>query len=140
MGALKTKPTKESVRAYIAALPDPAQKQDAKKLASLMSDVTGQRGRLWGTSMVGFGSYRYSNSAGKESEWLLTGFSPRKQALSIYVMSGFAEHQSLLGRLGKYKTGKSCLYVKRLADIDEAVLRQLIEASVAYMRERYPTE
>lgn len=140
MAELKTKPTQASVSAFIAALPDRGQRSDAKKLASMMRELTGKPGRLWGKSMIGFGSYRYSNSAGKDFEWILTGFSPRKQAMSIYIMSGFDEHNSLLCKLGKYKTGKSCLYVKRLDDVDEAVLRRLIEASVAHMRAHYVTD
>ncbi len=139
MAELKTKPTKASVGDFIGAIADPEQRKDSKKLASMMRAVTGQRGRMWGTSVVGFGTYRYSNTAGQDFEWMLTGFSPRKKAISIYVMNGFPEHVALLRRLGKYKTGKSCLYVNRLSDVDEAVLEQLVSASVAAMRKRYPT-
>lgn len=139
MAELKTRPTGESVRDFIDAIPDPQQKKDARRLATLMRKVTGARAEMWGPSIVGFGRYRYANTAGKNFEWMLTGFSPRKQALSLYIMSGFSEYEALLGKLGKHKTGKSCLYVKRLADIDERVLERLVAASVAAMRERYET-
>lgn len=95
---------------------------------------------MWGTSIVGFGSYSYSNSAGKDYEWMLTGFSPRKQATSIYIMPGFKKFDALMKKLGRYKTGKSCLYVKRLDDVDEGVLQQLIDESVQHMRNIYSTK
>ena len=105
-----------------------------------MREATGKRARMWGPSIVGFGVYQYSNSAGKEFEWPITGFSPRKQALTIYIMVGFSHFGSLMKKLGKYKTGKSCLYIKRLSDIDENVLRQLIDGSVKRMRKAYRTK
>lgn len=140
MAELKTKPTAASVSAFIDAIPDAQKKKDARTLASIMRKATGSRARMWGTSIVGFGRYRYANTAGKDFEWMLTGFSPRKQALSVYIMSGFDGYAGLLKRLGKYKTGKSCLYVKTLADVDVDVLAELIEASVAAMRARYDTD
>jgi hypothetical protein len=93
---------------------------------------------MWGPSMVGFGKYRYRYESGREGEWFLTGFSPRKGALTLYLMAGFDGYEDLMARLGKYKTGKSCLYVKRLADLDLAVLRELITESVEHMRRAYP--
>ena len=103
----------------------------------MMRRVTGKRGRMWGTSIVGFGRYRYANSAGRDFEWPLTGFSPRKQAMTIYLMSG-CDGLDRLDELGPHRTGKSCLYIKRLADVDESVLEKLVRASVRAMRERYP--
>ncbi|HEX5787918.1 MAG TPA: DUF1801 domain-containing protein [Woeseiaceae bacterium] len=139
MPELKTRPTQASVTAFIDAIADGQQRKDARRIAAMMRRVTGKRGRMWGTSIVGFGRYRYSNSAGRDFEWLLTGFSPRKQAMTVYLMSG-CEDLVLLNELGPHKTGKSCLYIKRLADVDEAVLEALVRASVRTMRERYATD
>jgi hypothetical protein len=99
----------------------------------MMREVTGQAPRLWGGSIVGFGSYHFKYASGHEGDWFLTGFSPRKDALTLYIMAGFDRYPALLARLGKFKTGKSCLYVKRLADVDLAALRQLVSASVAFV-------
>lgn len=140
MAELKTRPTTASVTAFIDAIDDKQRKADVKKVAAMMRKATGSRAKMWGGSIVGYGKYRYSNSAGKDFEWMLTGFSPRAQSLSIYIMSGFSGFESLMKKLGKYKTGKSCLYVKRLDDVDEDVLQKLIDASVAKMRKRYDTE
>ena len=93
---------------------------------------------MWGASIVGYGSYHYRYASGREGEWFLTGFSPRKQNISVYIMPGFGSFDRLLGKLGKYKTGKSCLYIKRLADVDEKVLDRLIDESVGHMRRKYP--
>jgi len=92
---------------------------------------------MWGRSIVGFGSYHYRYASGREGDWMLTGFSPRKQALTLYIMDGFDGHEDLMSKLGKYKTGKSCLYVKSLEHIDMDVLRELVTESVAYMRRTY---
>ena len=105
----------------------------------MMRAATGSRARMWGTSIVGYGSYHYQYASGREGDWMLVGFSPRKQNLVVYIMPGFDRFARLLEKLGKYKTGKSCLYIKRLADIDEAVLERLISDSVADMRSRYET-
>jgi hypothetical protein len=100
-----------------------------------MRDITGDEPAMWGTSIIGFGSYRYKYASGREGEWFLTGFSPRKQNLTLYIMSGFDNYDSLLSELGKYKTGKSCLYINKLDDVDMQTLRDLIEQSVAHMAE-----
>ncbi len=105
-----------------------------------MRNATGKRAKMWGTSIVGYGTYLYSNSAGKNYEWPITGFSPRKQALTVYIMPGFSQFGALMKNLGKYKTGKSCLYIKRLADVDEDVLQKLIDGSVKRMRKTYKTK
>lgn len=94
---------------------------------------------MWGSSIVGFGSYHYKYASGQEGDWPLVGYSPRKQNLSIYIMAGFAGSDKLLAKLGKHKTGKSCLYIKRLEDVDEKVLNTLIEKSVKHMRSKYET-
>jgi hypothetical protein len=139
MPELKTRPTQASVAAFIDSIADGQRRKDARRIAAMMRRVTGMRGRMWGTSIVGFGRYRYSNSAGRDFEWPLTGFSPRKQAMTVYLMSG-CDDLALLDELGPHKTGKSCLYIKRLADVDEAVLEALVRDSVAAMRERYATD
>lgn len=136
---LKTKETTASVTAFINAIEDPQKKRDAKKVASIMRKATGSRAKMWGSSIVGYGVYRYKYKSGHEGEWMLTGFSPRKQALTLYIMSGFSKYDALMARLGKYKTGKSCLYVKRLSDIDIPVLEKLVAESVKYMRKTYET-
>ncbi|MDJ0699372.1 MAG: DUF1801 domain-containing protein [Woeseiaceae bacterium] len=139
MAELKTRPTKASVTEFINGIDDKQKRADARTVASMMRRATGCRARMWGDSIVGYGSYSYTNTAGKDFEWMLTGFSPRKQALTIYIMPGFSKFESLLKRLGKYKTGKSCLYVKRLSDVNERVLEQLIGRSVKHMRQTYET-
>lgn len=93
---------------------------------------------MWGTSMVGFGRYHYKYASGREGDWFVTGFSPRKQNLTLYIMSGFSEYDDLMGRLGKFKTGKSCLYINKIEDIDQNVLKELIKASVDYIKQTNP--
>ncbi len=140
MAEAKTKPTGASVSAFLAAIPDPGKRKEIKKIGAMMRRATGARPRLWGTSIVGYGRYRYDYPSGRSGDWMLTGYSPRKQAMTVYIMSGFEPFGELMNRLGKYKTGKSCLYIKRLADIDETVLEELITQSVAVMRERYESK
>ncbi|MEO1204207.1 MAG: DUF1801 domain-containing protein [Pseudomonadota bacterium] len=140
MAELKTRPTRQSVSAFLAGVDDRQRVADAKKVAAMMRKATGKRARMWGSSIVGYGKYRYSNTAGKDFEWMLTGFSPRKQALSVYIMCGFEPFRGLMAKLGKYKTGKSCLYIKRLEDVDNDVLETLIERSVERMRKTYDTD
>jgi hypothetical protein len=113
-------------------------RRDARAVAKLMQDVTGEKPVMWGASMVGFGRYHYRYASGREGDWFLTGFAPRKKELTLYIMAGFERYDALMARLGKFKTGKSCLYVKRLSDIDPDVLRELVGESVAYMKATYP--
>ncbi len=140
MAALKTRPTQASVAAFIDGVDDLQKRADARQVASMMRKATGKRAKMWGTSIVGYGAYQYTNTVGDGFEWPITGFSPRKQALTIYIMTGFSHFEPLMKKLGKYKTGKSCLYIKRLSDIDEKVLQRLIEASVKRMRKAYKTK
>lgn len=137
MAELKTKPTGADVSEFLHGIKPPERRADCVAVAKMMEAIAGEKGRMWGKSMVGFGSYHYRYASGREGDWFITGFSPRKQDLTLYIMSGFAEHDTLLARLGKYRTGKSCLYLKRLADVDLEVLRQLITASVKAMRKTY---
>lgn len=138
MAELKTRPTAQDPAAFIAAVADPQRRADCERLAAMMSQATGAPPRLWGSSIVGFGSYRYRYASGHEGEWCEVGFSPRKGDLSIYLMAGFDGLAPQLARLGRHKVGKSCLYVKRLDDIDAAVLQAMIGHAVAEIRRRHP--
>ena len=137
MAEPKTKPTGASVTEYIAAISDPGKRKEIKKIGAMMRRATGARAKLWGTSIVGYGRYHYEYASGRSGDWMLTGYAARKQALTVYIMPGFEPFENLLDKLGKYKTGRSCLYIKRLADVDEAVLEDLITQSVLLMRKRY---
>lgn len=129
----KTLPTEAPVAHLLATVADPARRADCQTLTGLMEAATGERARMWGDALVGFGSYRYRYASGHGGDWPVVAFSPRKGDLSVYIMPGFERFAVLMQGLGKHKTGKSCLYLKRLADVDIDVLRQLIEASVAAM-------
>lgn len=140
MAENKTKPTKKSVTAFMKDIQDEQMRRDARKVAAMMREATGARAKMWGASIVGFGEYHYKYDSGREGDFMITGFSPRKQALTLYVIPGFRHFEALMGKLGKYKTGKSCLYIRRLSDVDEQVLKRLITASVKYMRKHYETK
>jgi hypothetical protein len=131
LAELKTKKTGASVSAFLNGLADPEQREDARRVLALMKKVTGLPPRMWGPSIVGFGSYRYRYPSGREAEWFLTGFSPRKGNLTFYLMPGIDRYRAILKGLGKHKTGKGCLYVKRLDDVDLGTLRKLVKTSVA---------
>lgn len=139
MADVKTQQNASGVTAFLNSLEDPRQRADARRLSAMMRAATGSRPKMWGDSIVGFGSYHYKYASGREGDWPLVAYSPRKQNLSIYIMPGFDRYDALLERLGKFKTGKSCLYVKRLADVDEAVLDRLIRESVVCMQKKYGT-
>jgi hypothetical protein len=134
MAENKTRPTSASVDAFLAKVTDEKRREDCRQVIDLMREVTGQEPVLWGDSLIGFGAYAYKYASGRSGEFFLTGVSPRKQALTIYIMSGFRHHHELMESLGKFRTGKSCLYVKKLEDIDLGVLRRLIEASITRLR------
>jgi hypothetical protein len=138
MAELKTKRTAASVDAFLKRIPEETRRQDCRTVLHLMQQATKAEPKMWGTSMVGFGSYHYTYPSGREGDWFLTGFAPRKQDLTLYIMSGFDRHQPLMANLGKHKTGKSCLYIKRLADVDLGVLKGLITESVKHVRKMYP--
>jgi hypothetical protein len=139
MSELKTQPHDGSVDAFLDGIEPEGRREDCRAVAQLMREVTGEEPVLWGPSIVGFGSYHYRYESGREGDWFLTGFAPRKQALTLYIMAGFPRFDELMERLGKYKTGKSCLYVKRLDDLDLDVLRELVTRSVEHMRATYPS-
>ena len=132
----KTQPTRADVEAFLDAVADPQRRADCRRVLALMEAATGAPAEMWGPSIIGFGRYRYRYESGREGEWMVTGFSPRKNDLTLYIMPGFEHHEALLAKLGKHKTGKSCLYLKRLADIDMGVLEQIVHASVAAMAPR----
>lgn len=126
-----TVPTDASVDDFLAAVPDERRRTDAQRLCALLRDVTGEPPVMWGPSIVGFGRYRYTYANGSTGDWPLAGFSPRKQQLVVYLVGGFEQrHASVLARLGPHKTGKGCLYLKRLDEVDEAVLRELVDRTV----------
>ena len=137
MAKNKSVATAASVDTFINAIEDPRKRQDSQDMIALMRQVTGHEPQMWGSSLVGFGSYHYRYASGREGEFFLTGFSPRKSALTIYVMPGFDRYEKLMKNLGPHKTGKSCLYVKSLDAIDRDVLAEIIGDSVAHMREKY---
>ena len=139
MAENKTKPTQGSVAEFINAIEDRQKREDARKVAAIMRRVTGKRAKMWGPAIVGYGTYHYKYESGREGDFMITGFSPRRQALTVYILAGFGRFDTLMGKLGKYKTGKSCLYIKRLSDVDEKVLEKLIDGSVKYMRNNYET-
>ena len=131
------KASPDDVDAFLATVENPRRRADAGRVLDLMREVTGEPPKMWGSSIVGFGSYRYRYASGRDGSSLVVGFAPRKQNLVLYIMPGFSSHAALLSRLGKFRTGKSCLYVNRLDDVDLRVLEELVRESVAEMRRRY---
>jgi len=138
MAELKTKENDQNVDAFLNTIEDAQKQADCRTLVVIMREATGAEPRMWGDSIVGFGHYHYKYASGREGDWFLVGFSPRKQNLTLYIMAGFDNYEALLGKLGKHSTGKSCLYVKRLADIDMPALKQLVTESVAHMQATNP--
>ena len=136
----KTKATGVSVDAFLDSVADPGRREDAKKVRAMMERISGYPAKMWGPSIVGFGRYHYKYDSGHEGEIARIGFSPRARELVLYLIGGFPRHQALMDRLGKYRTGKSCLYVKRLSDVDQSVLEELIAEALDYMREKYPAD
>ena len=139
MAEMKTKSTAADVQAFVENIEDEGQRRDAQEVLRIMKRITGEKPAMWGESIVGFGRYHYRYESGREGDWFLTGFSPRKRDLTLYIMAGFERWDELMERLGKYRTGKSCLYIRRLEDVDAKVLAELIEASVDHMKRTYPT-
>lgn len=133
MAELKTRPTNESVATFLEGVADEQRRQDCYTVLELMREVTGAEAEMWGDSIVGFGRYHYRYASGREGDWFLTGFAPRKQNLTLYIMAGFEQYEALMARLGKYKTGKSCLYINKLSQIDLATLRELVQLSAEHV-------
>ena len=132
---LKTKVNKASVEGFLNKVKDEAIRKDCLEILKMMKQVTKEEPKMWGSSIVGFGSYHYKSKSGREGDWMLTGFSPRKQNLTLYLMGGFDEQKDLLKKLGKYKTSVGCLYIKKLDDVDKKVLKTLVTASVKRMKQ-----
>lgn len=136
MAELKTRPHDGDVDAFLESVEDETRRRDCRVLLELMRQIIGAEPRLWGPSIVGFGSYHFRYESGREGDWFLAGFSPRKRDLTVYVMAGFARYEELMPKLGKHRTGKSCLYLKKLADVDSDVLEELIRGSVEHLRSK----
>ena len=136
---LKTAPSLQSVKDFIARVEDKQRQKDAWLLLDLFTDITSLSAKMWGDSIIGFGRYEYQYASGREGEYFMVGFSPRKAQTSIYVMPGYFNMEDLLRRLGKHKTGKSCLYIKRLEDIDLDVLALIIRQGLQELQGLYPT-
>ena len=136
MAKNKTTQNDGSVDAFLAAVENEQKRTDCLRIREIMEEITGEPAVMWGSSIVGFGSYHYKYASGREGDFMLTGFSPRKQNLTLYIMSGFSRYDELLTKLGKHSTGKSCLYIKRLSDIDEDVLKEMVSSSVQHMRDK----
>ena len=138
MSDLKTQPTDNSAEVFLNTVENQKRKMDSFEILELMKQVTGEEPTMWGDSIIGFGSYDYKYASGREGSWFLVGFSPRKQNLTLYIMSGFEQYDELLSKLGKYKTGKSCLYINKLEDVDQDVLKKLVKESVDHMKKTNP--
>ena len=126
MAENKTKPTKTTVAAFLGGITDPVRRADAKALIKLMQEASGEKAQMWGPSIIGFGSYHYKYESGREGDMPVIAFSPRKSALVLYGLIGSGEAKTLLGKLGKHSTGKGCLYIKKIADVDQGILETLI--------------
>jgi Domain of unknown function (DU1801) len=135
MAELKTKPTQASVKEFLNQIPDEERRKDCLAVAKIMQEITGSKPKMWGPSIVGFGSYHYKYDSGREGDWMITGFSPRKKDLTLYIMMGFEKQPELMKQLGKHSTGKSCLYIKRLSDIHVPTLKKLIKTSVKQLQD-----
>ena len=133
MAEPKTKKNEGNVEAFLHKVENKQRRDDSFAVLDLMRETLGEEPKMWGTSIVGFGSYTYKYATGRTGDWMLTGFSPRKQALTLYIMAGFDGYPELMGRLGKYKTGKSCLYIKKLSDVDPDVLKELVKKSADHV-------
>ncbi|GAB4315596.1 MAG: hypothetical protein Kow00117_07540 [Phototrophicales bacterium] len=140
MSQNKTVPTDGDVVAFLNSVEPQKKRADSFAILELIQQVTGEQPVMWGDSIIGFGRYHYRYHSGREGEWLVTGFSPRKQAITLYIMAGFDDYGDLLQKLGKYKIGKSCLYIKKIEDINLDILRELVQRSVAHIKQTHTVE
>ena len=134
----KTQRNDGDVMAYLESVQNKRRREDSLVVLKIMEEVTSEPAEMWGSSIVGFGSYHYKYESGREGDFMISGFAPRKQALTLYIMGGFERHEELLAKLGKHRTGSSCLYINKLTDVDLDVLREIISESVAHMRREHP--
>jgi hypothetical protein len=139
MAEAKTRPNDGDVDAFLASVDDEKRREDCRTVVQILGRITGEQPKMWGGSIIGFGTYDYEYASGRTGSWPRIGCSPRKQSLTIYIMPGFDRYEEIMAKLGKYKTGKSCLYVNRLEDIDLVVLEELAVESLAYMDRKYPS-
>lgn len=133
----KTTENDASVEGFLNSVKDETKRADCFQVKRWMEEITGEPAKMWGTSIIGFGTYHYKYDSGREGDFMKVGFSPRAQNLTLYIMPGFGRYEELMQKLGKYKTGKSCLYVKKLSDVDEEILKELVTESFAYMTNKY---
>jgi hypothetical protein len=133
----KTTENDNSIEVFLQSITDIKRKEDALKTFAMMNDLLPEQAKMWGGSIIGFGSYHYKYESGREGDFLKVGFSPRKTSLTVYIVAGFERYEELMNKLGKYKTGKSCLYIKKLEDVDEEILKSLIKESYDYMTDKY---
>ncbi len=137
MAKNKTQPNERSVADFLSEVDQEQKRKDSFALLEMFRDITGEEAQMWGDSIIGFGSYHYKYESGREGDFLAAGFSPRKTSLSLYMMGGFEGFEDLLGQLGKYKTGKSCLYINKLEDVDLNILKKMIKHSYEAIQQRY---
>ena len=135
MAEQKTKPTNQSVKEFLNKIPEPERRADCFAVAKIMEEITGEKPTMWGPSIVGFGSYRYKYASGREGDWPMMGFSPRKKDLTLFIMMGFEKHAELMEKLGKHSHSKSCLYIKRLSDVHIPTLKKLIKIGLKELKE-----
>ena len=135
MAEAKTKPTNVVVKEFLNKVPDEGRREDSFAVAKIMEEITGEKPKMWGPSIVGFGTYHYKYASGREGDWPVAAFSPRKKDLTLYLMPGFENYEELMKQLGKHSTGKSCLYIKRLSDVHVPTLKKLIKASVKRLQD-----
>jgi len=135
MAEMKTKPTKVSVEKFLNGIADETRREDCFKVAQMMEEITGEKPVMWGPSIVGFGSFHYKYASGREGDWPIAAFSPRKQDLTVYILPGLASYSDLMQQLGKYRSAKSCLYIKRLSDVHVPTLKKLIRQSIKTMKQ-----
>ncbi len=134
---LKTKKNKASVKEFLESIEDEEKRKECKEVSRMMRSATGKNPKMWGDSIVGFDEYTYKGASGREGDWMRMGFAPRKSTITIYIMDGFEKYNELMEKLGKYKTGKSCLYIKKLDDVDRNILTELMEGSVKHFNDKY---
>lgn len=136
MADLKTRKNDADVEAFLDVIENAKRREDCRAVVELMANVTGEPPAMWGASIIGFGSYHYRYASGRQGDWMATGVSPRKRSLTVYIMTGFARHEELMQKLGRYTTGRSCLYIKKLEDVNLDVLRELVRESFAHVSRR----
>jgi hypothetical protein len=139
MAKNKTQPTTIAVNDFIELVENEQKRADSYKLIALFEKITGEEGKMWGPSIIGFGQYHYKYESGREGDFMLVGFSPRKTALTLYIMAGFKKYEEYLAELGKFKTGKSCLYIKKLEDVNMDILEAMIIDSIETVKAKYPS-